>query len=178
MSGTFIKLKVESGKDFFHVYDRTGLFTKKNTSGWGGKYKLSDVSKSTLNVYFPDKSMRLLDVLSVLPNSECKGLEVLPADLGVGSYPPGIYRFELVVTLFNGQILSASCYIFFFEPLECCIKKKKMKTDLNDASSETAKKVLELEALLKNAKWCACKGNMDCAQKIADYIWTNCGCCC
>ncbi len=180
MADTVVKFNVEAGKDFFYVYDNTGSYGKKNKTGWGSPNdKISDVTSAKVRIYLPgEETYTEVDVLPNLPNTDCVGLEILPEDIGIEEFPPGVFKFEYVITLFNGLTLSQTCYIFFYQPLECCITKRKMQTNLNDASSDKAKNVLELEALLDNAKWCACSGKMDCAQEISDFIWTNCGCCC
>lgn len=181
MADTVIKLSVEAGKDFFHVYDRTGKYDKKNNKGgWGSPNdKISDVKTAKVRVYLPkEETYTEVDVHPYLPNVDCVGYEIVPADISLTEFPPGVYRFEIVYELHNGLTLAQSCYEFYYQPLECCISKKRMKTEPTDASSDLAKKVIELQALLENAKWCACSGKMDCAQEISDYIWTNCGCCC
>jgi len=180
MADTVLKLNVEAGKDFFHVYDRTGKYGKKNKCGWGSPNKeLSEVKEAKVKVYLPGADTSIdVDVYPYLPNDKCVGYEILPQDLGLDIFDPGVYKFELELLLHNGLTMCDTCYTFFYQPLECCISKKKMGTDLNDASSDKALKVLELETLLNNARWCACAGKMDCAQDISDYIWTNCGCCC
>lgn len=180
MADTVLRFNVEAGKDFFHVYDKTGSYGKKNKAGWGSPNdKISDVTGAKVRIYLPGQdTFTEIDVFPSLPNADCIGVEIIPNDLTLDSFDPGVYKFEYIITLYNGLTLAESCYIFFYQPLECCISKKKMKTDPLDASSDLAKKVLELETLLKNARWCACSGKMDCAQEISDYIWTNCGCCC
>jgi len=180
MADTVLKFNVEAGKDFFHVYDRTGSYGKKNKGGWGlPNNKTSDVKSAKVRIYLPGvETFMEVDVFPYLPNTDCIGMEIIPNDLNLDAFDPGVYKFEIVYELHNGLTLCETCYIFFWQPLACCIEKKKMQTDLNDASSPKALKVLELEALLKNAKACACGGRMECAQDISDYIWTNCGCCC
>lgn len=181
MANAILKINVEAGKDFFHFYDLTGSYDKKkNKGGWGSpNTKVSDVKSAKVRVYLPKSETFIeVNVLPNLPNTNCIGFEIIPDDLGLDSFDPGVYRFEYITELYNGWTLAESCYIFFWQPLDCCISKKEMKTSLLDASSDLAKKVVELKILLKRAKDCACKGSMDCAQEISDYIWTNCGCCC
>jgi hypothetical protein len=180
MADTVLKFNVEADKDFFHDYDRTGAYSKKNKGGWGSpNHELSDVKSAKVRIYLPEATTFIeVDVFPYLPNTKCVGMEIIPNDLNLDAFDPGVYKFEFINYLHNGLTLCETCYIFFWQPLECCISKKRMNTDLNDASSPEALKVLELEALLNNAKWCACGGKMDCAQEISDYIWTNCGCCC
>lgn len=182
MSNTVLKFSVEAGKDFFHLYDQTGKKGKKNKTGWGldPNTSLSEVASAKVNIY-PPKSETIvstIDVFPYLPNEDCIGYEVVPADLSLGEFEPGIWKFGFEVTLHNGATLAEDCWIFYWWPLKCCIEKKKSKTSLLDASSDLALKVLELETLLEKAKDCACKGNKKCAQEISDYIWTKCGCCC
>lgn len=183
MSNTVLKFSVDAGKDFFHLHDQTGGKGKKNKTGWGSSPNtpLSDVVSAIVKIYPPKSEgepIAIVDVYPYLPNKECIGYEVIPEDLGLESFDPGIWNFGLEVTLYNGVVLAEDCWIFYWQPLLCCIEKKKMKTSLLDASSPKAKKVLELEALLEKAKDCSCAGKRDCAQEISDYIWTNCGCCC
>lgn len=183
MADTVLKFNVEAGKDFFHVYDNTGSYGKKNKTGWGvPNDKISEVTAAKVRIYLPKNkdtdTYSEVDVFPYIPNTDCVGFEIIPADIDLTEYPPGVYKFELIISLYNGLTLAQSCYIFFDQPLKCCIEKKKGATSLTDASSDESIKVLELEALLANANWCACSGNMDCAQNISDYIWTNCGCCC
>jgi hypothetical protein len=180
MSDTVLRFNVETGKDFFHVYDKTGKYSKKNKCGWGSpNHDISEAKDAKVRVYLPgEEEFTEVNVFPYLPNTDCIGMEIVPADLGLEEFPPGVYKFDYIVEFLEGIVLAQTCYTFHYFPLECCISKKKMETNLNDASSEKALKVLELEALLKNAKWCACSGKMDCAQDISDYIWTNCGCCC
>lgn len=181
MADTVLEFNVEAGKDFFHVYDRTGKYSKKkNKGGWGSPNdKLSDVVSAKVNIYLPGIEAPMeVNVFPSLPNDECVGFQIVPDDLKLDAFDPGVYKFEYVLLLSNGLTLCETCYYFFYQPLECCISSKKMGTNLMDASSEEALKVLELEALLENAKWCACAGKIDCAQDISDFIWTNCGCCC
>jgi hypothetical protein len=182
MSNTVLKFSVEAGKDFFHLYDQTGKAGKKNKSGWGTSPNtpLSEVVSAKVNVYPPksEEPVALLEVFPSLPNADCIGYEVIPEDLGFDSFEPGVWKFGFEVTLHSGVVLAEDCWVFYYQPLLCCIEKKKMKTSLLDASSKDAKKVLELEVLLEKAKDCACSGKKDCAQEISDYIWTSCGCCC
>lgn len=181
MADTVLKISVEAGKDFFHVYDNTGKYDKKtNSEGWGIPNSLiSDVTEAVVRVYLPNsEEYSTVDVFPSLPNTTCVGFEIIPEDISLTEFPPGVYRFDYVVTLSNGTILSQNCYYFYDSPLKCCISKKKSNTNPNDASSDLAKLVIELETLLKNAQWCSCSGKIDCAQEISDYIWAKCGCCC
>lgn len=181
-TSTVLKFGVEAGKDFFHLYDQTGKKGSKNKTGWGSSpnTSLSEVKAAVVKIY-PPKSVNYsteVNVYPYIPNDECIGYELVPADLGLESFDPGIWKFVFEVLLHSGITLAEECWIFYYEPLKCCIEKKKANTSLLDASSDQALKVLELEELLCKARDCACKGNVDCAQKISDYIWTNCGCCC
>ena len=182
MANTQLEISVEvSEKDAFHVFEATGSYDKKkNPKGWGGKNSnINHVTSSLISVLPPDSTSPLfVDVYPSFPTDKCIGYEIIPADMGLSTFYPGIYQFHYSLTLSNGYILETSCTFFHSEPLECCIAKKKAQTDLKDASSDLAKKVIELEALLINAKHAACLGNMDCVKKITDYIWTQCGCCC
>jgi len=181
MADTILKLKVEAGKDFFHVYDKTGKYDKKkNKGGWGSpNYNVSEVTEARVKIFFPDNDIPSeVDVFPNLPNKDCIGFEIIPDDVGLDEFPPGVIRFELHVLLYNGVSLVDDCYIFYYQPLECCISKKAMNTDILDASSPEALKVIELQTLLKDAKRCACGGKMECAQEISEYIWINCNCCC
>ena len=180
MSDTTLKLKVEAGKDFFHVYDITGKYGKKNKGGWGSPNdKVSDVKTAKVNVYLPGESTYTeVSVTPYLPNNECIGIEIIPNDLSLDEFPPGIYRFDFIVDLYNGLTFSSNCYIFFWQPLDCCVSKKRNELSIDDVTSDKAKKVFELEQLLENVRWAACAGNLDGVKEISDYIWTNCGCCC
>ena len=182
MSNTVLKFSVEAGKDFFHLYDQTGKKGKKNKTGWGAapNTSLPEVKSAVVKIYPPksESHIAILDVFPYLPNNECIGYEVIAMDLGLDSFDPGIWRFSFEVTLHNEVVIAEDCWLFYYQPLECCIEKKKGKTLLLDASSKEALKVLELETLLEKAKDCACAGKRDCAQTISDYIWTKCGCCC
>jgi len=175
-----LNFNVEPGKDFFHVFDRTGKYGKKNKCGWGKpNTKLEEVKGAILKIFLPGKeTYSSVNVFPYIPNDSCVGYEILPSHLGLETFPPGVYNFSLEIELHTGVIIAEDCFIFYYEPLECCISKKRMQTNLTDVTSDKAKKVIELDNLLKNAKRCACSGKKDCAQEISDYIWTNCGCCC
>lgn len=181
MAEVNLKFEVEAGKDFFHFYERTGIYDKKNNEhGWNGpNSKIEQVSSAVIRIYLPKKEDYIeVVVFPNLPRTDCVGMEIIPQDISMDSFPPGVYRFDYVVGFNNGHKISQSHFFFHIEPLCCCISKKRGKTSLLDASSENAKKVIELEALFDNAVWASCIGDMDGAQEISDLIWTKCGCCC
>lgn len=176
-----LKIKVEAGKNFFHFFEKTGEYdSKNNIQGWNGpNSKLNLVERAVLRIFEPKKDTYSEVILSPnFPRVDCVGIEILPQDISLNSFNPGVYRFDYIVELYNGHKISESYLFFHIEPLCCCISKKKGKTSLLDASSENAKKVIEMEALLDNAQFAACAGNLDAAQEICDLIWTKCGCCC
>jgi len=181
MAEVNLKIKVEAGKDFFHVFDKTGEYEKKNNEhGWNGPNdKLATVSNCVIRIYLPKKDdYTEVVVFPNLPRVDRVGFEIIPRDIFMESFPPGIYRFEYVVSFYDGRSIAESAFVFHTEPLCCCISKKKLKTNLFDPSSEEAQNVIIMETLLHNAMWASCAGDMESAQEICDLIWTKCGCCC
>jgi hypothetical protein len=172
MAEVNLKIKVEAGKDFFHFYDKTGSYDKhKNPHGWNGPNRnISTVTNAVVRVYLPNGQETYTEVVVFpnLPRVDCVGMEIIPADISL----------EYVITFQDGYMIAESIYFFHSEPLCCCIQKKRGRTSLFDASSDEAKKVIELEVLTDNAQWAACIGDMETAQKITDMVWTKCGCCC
>ena len=180
MAETKLVLKVDATKDEIFVFDKTGVYSSQNTGGWGlPNNVISDVSTAVVRVYLPKSSTYIsVNVASVLPNTTGVGFQIVPSDLSLSSFPPGIYKLQYYITMNDGTILSQIVYYFHYQSLECCISKKKKKTSLDDATSQLSLEVLELETLLENAIWAACSGDRNSAEEIADYIWTKCNCCC
>lgn len=180
MANTQIKIKVESASNSFKLFDVTGSFSSLNPNGWGlPNDVIASAQGAVLRITFPNTTAPKPDisVFPDLPNVTNVGFEVVPTDLGLESFPPGIYKFEYRV-VFADKTLSQVSYVFHYEPLECCISKKKIKLSLTDASSDESRNVQEMEMLLENAIWAACSGDMDSAIEITELIWTRCGCCC
>jgi hypothetical protein len=180
MANTQIKIKVESASNSFKLFDVTGSYSSLNPNGWGlPNDVIASAQGAVIRVTLPNSLTAQPDVsvFPDLPNVTNVGFEILPADLGLEDFPPGIYKFEYRVR-FADKTLSQSAYFFHYEPLECCISKKKGKLSLTDASSDESRNVQEMEMLLENAIWAACSGDIDSAKEITELIWTRCGCCC
>jgi hypothetical protein len=181
MAEVNLKVKVEAGKNFFHFYDKTGSYDKnKNPNGWNGpNNQISSVSNAVVRVYLPKQdNYTEVVVFPNLPRTDCVGMEIIPEDISLDSFPPGVYRFEYVITFQNGYEIAESKYLFHIEPLCCCVEKRRAKTDLKNPSSDLTKKYMEMAMLLDNVQYAACAGRMDEAQEICDSLWTKCGCCC
>lgn len=180
MAETKLKIKVDARKDKIYLFDKTGSYSSSNKDGWGLPNTLiSDVQTAVARVFLPKSEEYVsINVMPSLPNTNGVGFEIIPSDLSIDSFPPGVYKIQYYITLVNGSILSQIAYLFYYSPLECCVSKKKLATDLDDVSSEKVKEVLELELLLENAIWAACSGDRNKAQEISDFIWTKCNCCC
>ena len=180
MAETKLVLKVDAGKDEFYVFDKTGAYSSQNTEGWGlPNTAISDVISAEVKVLLPKSDTYLsVNVFPALPNSSGIGYEIIPSDLGLELFPPGVYTFEYVANLSDGSSLTTKFLFYNYLPLECCISKKKEALCLTDVSSEKALKVVELEMLLENSIWAACSGDNSSAEEISDLIWTACNCCC
>ena len=180
MADTKLKLSVDAGKDVLYVFDKTGAYSSQNTAGWGLPNDLiSDVSTAVVRVFQPLSDTYLtVNVFPSLPNSTNVGFEIIPSDLGLTSFLPGIYKFQYYIVFSSGKIASQTKYFFYHTPLSCCIGSKKSKLSLSDASSKESLEVLELETLLENAIWASCSGDIATTQEISDYILTKCSCCC
>ena len=98
MADTILEFNVEAGKDFFHVYDRTGSYGKKNKGGWGSPNdKVSDVKSAKVRIYLPGSDDYIeVDVFPNLPNTDCIGFEIIPNDLNLDAFDPGVYKFEFI----------------------------------------------------------------------------------
>ena len=181
MAEVNLKTKVEAGKNFFHFYDKTGSYDKnKNPNGWNGpNNNISSVTGAVVRIYLPkQENYTEVVVFPNLPRTDCVGIEIIPADISLDTFPPGVYRFEYVITFHDGKMIATSYYLFHIEPLCCCVEKRRQKTNLMDASSDAAKKYYEMAMLLDNVEWASCAGNLEKAQEICDLLWTKCGCCC
>lgn len=182
MSKVSLEIDVVTNKDSFFFYETTGDYDKTcNQSGWGYQtIKRDEIHSGELRVTIPKgEAFKSIDVTNIFPNKDCVGLEVNAVDLGEEKLTPGVYHFNLVLNGNNGveYILSQSCYIFYYHPLECCIEEKKAKLSPSDIDSDEAKKVYELEVMLENAKHSACAGDMVSLYEIIDYISLQCECC-
>lgn len=181
MADTTLKLNVEAGEGFFHLYDTTGAYVVvDNETGWGTpNTEIADVTAAVARVYLPNSDEYTeIDLYPSFPTVGVTGFEIIPEDLGLTEFPPGVYNIEYLTTLVGGSTLATNCYYFFYQPLACCIAKKKQLLPATDFSSEQAVAVLNFEALLNSAKNAACGGKKDCANEISDYLWTKCNCGC
>ena len=176
-----LQLSVEADKGAIHVFDKTGKYQKKcNEGGWGDpNLRVTDITKAEISVFPPGASepISVVDVYPVFPNDSGIGFEILAQDLGLEKIISGIWKFEYRASNDDGVSLAATCYALFDAVVECCIEKRKAGLDPYDASSDANKKTVELETLLDNARWAACEGLLDQAQKIITYIDLQCKCC-
>jgi hypothetical protein len=181
MAETKLGISIKAEKDFFYIFDSTGVYNlSENEFGWGLPNNLiANVTAAIVRVFLPESETYTdVSVFRSLPNTNNIGFEIAPSDLGLDKLVPGVYKFQYIVTMSDATILIRTKRFFHYQPLECCISKKKLKTDLMDATSDLSQKVLELEVLLENAIWASCEGDMTKAQEISNYIWSQCGCCC
>jgi hypothetical protein len=181
MAGTKLKINVKAGKDFMYFFDETGVYNRvENELGWGlPNTRISDVLTAEFKVYLPkSETFASVNVFPSLPNTKCVGYEIIPSDIGLTSFVPGVYKFEYLITTTTGVVLTASMWFFYYQPLECCISNKKLKTSLGDVESPLVKEVLDLELLLEDSIWASCNGQLIKSQEISDLIWTKCNCCC
>jgi len=174
-----LQLSVEADKGAIHVFDKTGKYQKKcNEGGWGDpNLRVTDITKAEISVFPPETSEPIvIDVHPTFPNDSEIGFEILAQDLGLDEIKSGIWKIEYRAS--NDEVsLAATCYALFDAVVECCIEKRKAGSDPYDASSDENKKTVELETLLDNARWAACEGRIDQAQKIITYIDLQCKCC-
>lgn len=181
MAETKLILSVKAEKDFMYLFDETGKYNgQSNKFGWElPNNRIADVATAVVRVFLPkSEAYTVVNVFPSLPNTDDVGYEMIPSDIGLDSFPPGVYKFQYIITMADETVLIKTMYHFYYQPLECCISKKVSKLSLTDVSSELAGKAYELELLLQNAIWASCYGNLDESQEISDYIWSQCGCCC
>lgn len=176
-----IKLSVEADKEAIFVYDATGSFNKScNPGGWGTpNLEATDIEEATVEVFPPESEIGIIiDVLAALPNKDGIGFEILAEELNFTEIPSGVWRFVYRVSRANPvfeQIFSITKY--FDEVIACCVDKLLVETDVIDLISDNNKKRIEMEMLLDNARWAACKGDFKAAQTIANHLNNQCKCC-
>lgn len=181
MAETKLSLGVKAEKDFMYFFDETGKYNSQNNkTGWGlPNNRIADVTIAVIRVFLPKSETYIaVNVFPSLPNTDNVGFEIIPSDIGLDSFPPGVYKFQYVITMTDSTVLIRTIYFFYYQPLECCINKKVSKLNLTDVDSVSAEKAYELQLLLENAIWALCSGQLEKSQEISDYIWSQCGCCC
>ncbi len=181
MADTKLVLKVDAGKDVLYVFDKTGKYSSKNTSGWGlPNSQILNVTSAEARIFLPKSTTYTsVNLFPSLPNTTGVGFEIVPTDLGLTTLPAGIYKIQYYIELLGGdKKLSQTVYYFYYMPLSCCVSTKKMAICSDDYSSDKVKEVLELETLLENAIWASCSGDLITAEEISDYLVTKCDCCC
>lgn len=176
-----IKLSVEADKKAIFVYDATGAYDKGcNSGGWGTpNLEPTDIEEATVEVFPPESETGIIiDVIDALPNKDGIGFEILAEDLGLSEITSGVwkfvYRLKSVANEFEDQF---SITKYFDDAIACCVDKMMVNTNLSQITSEENTKRLEMEILLDNARWAACKGDMTGAQTIANHIRLKCKCC-
>lgn len=175
---TQVKFKIEANGENLYVFDTTGAYSSQNQTGWGlPNIPISSVTDAKIVATTPSGQVLEASVFPALPNTSNVGRELTPASFGIDKFTPGVYRFDLIYSLPNNQVLAQSVTFYHHRPLECCITNKKLKLSLTDASSPAAMEVLELETLLENSIWAACAGDLDSTKKISAYIEAKCKCC-
>ncbi|PHS05090.1 MAG: hypothetical protein COA88_12780 [Kordia sp.] len=179
-----LRFNIESDKTTIHIFDTTGKYKKNcNEDGWGTpNFRVTDISKAELEVFPPEADTPIIiDLYPSLPNDNGIGFEILAQDLGLDEITSGVWKFTYLTYHCPGeegeQIISSTCYMLLDDVIECCIENRKTQADVSDVSSPASQKTVELETLLENARWAACKGDRDAAQKIAKYISLQCKCC-
>jgi len=179
-----LELDIVAGKSSIYVFDNTGKYkVKKNECGWGSpNFRVSDISRAEVTFYIPcvDDPV-VIDVYPSMPNDQCIGFEVLAEDLGLEEITSGLWKVEYRAYYTPSdapeQTLSASVCKLLDDVVRCCIDSRKKNINVYDVSSEENKKTLELDHLLETARWAACKGDIDGAQKIMKYLNLQCDCC-
>ena len=176
-----IKLSVEADSKAIFVYDATGEHDADcNSGGWGNpNLEPEDIQEATVEVFPPESATGIIiDVRCALPNKNGVGFEILAEDLGLAEITSGVwnfvYRVKSVTNEFEQQFSVAK---YFDNVIACCIDTKKKSVSYSDLLSDEVKKLVELETLLDNARWAACKGDLYGAQTIANYISNQCKCC-
>lgn len=177
---TQVKIKVEAESDYIYVFDKTGVYSSQNQTGWGlPNTVISAVTSAVLDVYLPgtNSNPATVNVFPNLPNTNEVGYEISAETLNLESLPAGIYRIDYRLQATGGVVLSESVLFYHYRSLECCITAKKRKLSITDATSDKALEVLELETLLENSIWAACSGDYESATEISEYISAKCECC-
>ena len=176
-----IKLSVEADKKAIFVYDATGSYDEKCNPGGYGTPNLepTDIEEATVEVFPPESETGItIDVKVALPNKYGTGFEILAEDLGLPEIISGVWKFVYrLKSVTNNFEQSFSISKYFDEVIACCVDKMIVNTCTSDLGSEENKKRLELEILLDNARWAACKGDLKGAQTIANHINAQCKCC-
>lgn len=175
-----IKLSVEADKKAIYVYPATGCYDKEcNPGGWGNpNLDVKDIEEATVEVFPPESDQGIvIDVSVALPNTDGTGFEILAEDLGLSEITSGVWKFVYRLSSDTNnfdQQFSISKY--FDDVIACCIDSM-MVDACSNLSSEENKKRIEMEMLLDNARWAACKGDLKGAQTIANHINLQCKCC-
>ena len=179
---TEIKFSVKFVKDVIHLFDNTGKYhITKNKTGWGvPNVKLSD-ARAEVHIYEPGESeepLIFIPPVDSIPSDEGLGVEIAPEDFGKMHFSSGVYKIDYLV--YHGdkeELIYSTCNFLYTERIKCCIDKKKLEIDLSDVQSETAKKIIESEALLSNSKLAFELGRYKDANKILNYLDHKCGSC-
>jgi len=175
---TVLQLNIISGENALYVFDVTGSYSSTNKEGWGQpNTQISEIESAFLSIKEPDSdSFVEVDVFPTLPTTGKIGYEIDPSYFEREELLPGIYEIDYLANSAT-ENLSQSCLFYYYYPLQCCIQEKRNALSLTDFSSDKAKEVYELEALLENAIWAACSGMIDQAKEINDLLRSKCKCC-
>lgn len=181
---TKLKIKVEENKDSIYLFDMTGKYNERcNKGGWGNPNQdISLATSAELHVYVPGAAAPvIINVFPDFPDTENRGYEILPVDIGLTKLPSGIWRFDYYVRTFSstGETLySVSCQRLFTKDVKCCLDKSGIKVSTDNFESKEVQKANTLHNLFLGAEDNACHGHVKEAQKIIDYLYTKCKCNC
>jgi len=175
-----IKLSVEADKKAIYVYPATGCYDKDcNPGGWGSpNLEPTDIEEATVEVFPPESETGIIiDVRVALPNKDGLGFEILAEELGLTEITSGVWKFVYRLNSETNDFSQAFSISRYFDDVIACCVDSKMVNACSDLLSEENKKRLEMELLLDNARWAACKGDLKGAQTIANHINLQCKCC-
>lgn len=182
--GLRVKIRVEENSKSVYIFDVTGKHAKPcNETGWGIPNKeLKYATSAELHVYVPKSEVPLkFNLYPDFPNSDNVGYEKVPADFGMTKLISGVWRFDLLVRVFDhhGETMChASCQKLFKKDVACCLSEGAVKANTENFESKEVVKSNNLWNLFRAAEDAASHGRVKEAQKIIDYLYTKCNCHC
>ena len=176
-----LNIYVEENCESLHFFDQTGKYDPKcNPTGWcKPNIDISEAVGAEVRIYSPKTTTAIvLDLYPSFPVKKTTGYEILPEDIGAEKFVSGIWKFEYFVTLKDGTLLTQSCYKLLKNDILCCIEGKTVDADTTNFGSDSVKKSNKMNNLFLSAEKLSCKGDIDKAQEIIDFLYVKCNCKC
>lgn len=181
-----VKISVEEQKGFAILNDCTGLYSPKNTGGYGyPNLSKKDIISAILHIEPPsakDDYPYQIELYPNFPNQENNGFEITPSMMDMDELESGQYKFKLVVTFEdkNGVKTTSTAYAteVFIKTVECCVDKMNAGgLKLGSLSDPKQRLITELNIMLSNANRLIGCGLYGKANEIIELLKAHCECC-